>query len=527
MPKLTQFTAEGRPGTTSTPLTSPDSFGAQAGAGVQAFGQSFQIIDKKLKDQRDKIELSRMASEYAIESDALKAKVLQEPDFTKHTAMYQEGEEQIRQKIADTSPSKEVSTAFEAHSNIVSGTNQVSLAGESRRLEAEKQLVDYQTQSENMMDRAALAPSSAEADQIRAVQEDLTNSMVSNGLLSPAKAQLAREQMNDRFWTERARRNPREILERYAENRPIKGMDDEKLGNYLNIAISEMGRIDKQQNTEIKALQEGNQARFTQQAIMGNMDRGLLATVIGERGIDPDKAAGLIELNLKMQKQQNLDKILPQRTGQIETRLRGMKFDPNVTPEKMDQFRQLIFDEFTQDHISKEDFQHLNGVWQSAQDWLHSEGRSNQNRAVSHAHEVLQDSLRVVGPLAFDALGQQTLRNATEYFYREMDKDPNQNAMDVAVKAEKIFKPVLAERQKLGQNDQDRLTDAHMNALRQSGALSEAAYKDYKAGMETKKGQRIVDNFLSTLPPEEETGWFDRTMQLFKGAKPGQKKERK
>ncbi len=527
MPTLPQFTAEGRPGITSTPMTSPDSFGAQAGAGLQALGQSFQIIDKKLKDQRDKIELSRMASEYAIQSDALKAKVLQEPDYTKHAAMFQEGEQQIREKIADTSPSKDVSTAFEAHSNITYGSNQVALAGESRRIEAEKQLVDYQTQSEDMVDRAALATSPEEANSIRAVQEDLTSSMVKNGLLHPAKAQLAREQMNDRYWQQRARRNPQDILKLYADKTPIAGMDNEKLGNYLNIAMSELGRIDKQQNTEIKGLQEGNQARFTEQAIKGELDRGTLASVIAERGLDPDKAAGLIELNLKMQKQQGLDKILPQRTGQIETRLRGMKFDPDVTPEKMDQFRQLIFDEFTKDHISKEDFQHLNGVWQSAQDWLHSEGRSNQNRAVSHAHEVLQDSLRVVGPLAFDALGQQTMRNAAEYFYREMDKDPKQNAMDVAVKAEKIFKPVLAERQKLGQNDQDKLDDAKMSALRQSGALSEAAYKDWKGGMESKKGQRIVDNFLSTLPPEEETGWFDRFMSRFKSTPSGQKKERK
>ncbi len=526
MPTLPQFTAEGRPGITSTPMTSPDSFGAQAGVGMQALGQSFQIIDKKLKDQRDKIELSRMASEYAIGSDALKAKVLQEPDYTKHAAMFQEGEQQLREKIADTSPSKDVSTAFEAHSNITYGTNQVHLAGESRRIEAEKQLVDYQTEAESIVDRAALAPTYEEADNILAVQEDLTSSMVSNGLLTPAKAQLAREQYSDRFWTVMARRNPTEILKLYNSRTPVKGMDDAKMGNYLNIAISEMGRIDKQQNAAVKELQDKTYAKYQADAMYGNLDLGALHESVRSREIDADKARPIIELNDKMIGRKNEANLVPGRSAQIETLLRGVKFSPSTDDETLQKYSDRIQQQFMAGYISKDDYQHLMGIWQGASDWLHSENRSNQNQAVSHAHEYMRQALQVTGLMQFDSLGNQAQADASLHFYRQVEGDPA-HAMDIAERVVKLYKPVIEQRIKLSESDQHRLDDARMQGLLERKAISPAAYKAWKDAREQQKGQKIVDDTLLSLPLPQEPTWFDTIKDKFTGSGTTAKRERK
>ncbi len=542
MPRIDTFTARGREAVPNSSPVSPRSFGGQLDQGLTEFGRQLEVVSDKLQQQKDDLDLvdrashfeQKMAEQYqaVLKDDTLLGDTVQDTVRLRANALkkwaraHLDGlsETQTREVMGDDGTarsveippaSKAVCYAMEKHSIQHATTAELNMRADVLKNEANRQAMDLAALSNQAADFAAREPWN-EPKHLDLMQSTFARAR-ETGVIPREVIDKQETAAFDRFYRQMASVSPQRMLRIQADilsgGEPPRMMDQSKVMEYGNLAQARLNAKDKEEQAAIKESQEKNHATMTAMAIRGELDRSTLATWVEQRGIDPDKAASLVNLNEKIKETQKAEHFVDGRTAQIETRLLAMKYDPKTTKAKVEAFRQLIFDERMKDHIPQRDFEHLNSLWQGVNEHINQEDKTGKSSAVSHAHEVLMKSLTVTGPMAFDALANQTQTDALLFFYRELERDPNANPMDVMERAQRIFKPVIEQRIKLGETDQSKLDDAKMDALVQRKGISQAAHEEWKKQKEVQKGNKIVKDTLDALPPPTEPSWFDAIME--------------
>lgn len=538
MPKLNTYTSEGRNAVVNVASVSPESMGAQTGEAMSNFGRSLTELSDKLQQQRDDIDMvdrsayfdQQLASKYQdiLKDDSLRGETVQDTLINRTNALkrwarlHDEAQDttQVRQGVDINGnpetmeippPSNAVRRALNKHIIQQASRYAIDMQADTMKAEANKQAIDLSQAVQDHVDRAVLQPWN-EAEEMGQMNVLLGRAR-GNGIIPEEAINKMTEQAHDRFWRQTASTTPARMMQIQAEylsnGKVPPNMDQSKVMEYGNIAVGRLNARDKQDQADIKELQDKNHARLTAQAIRGELDRSSLADIVDRRGVDADKAMSLVNLNDKIKEKQREENFIDGRTPQIETRLLAMKYNPKTTSASVEAFRQTIFDERMKDHISQRDFEHLNSLWQGLSDHVNKDDTTGKSASVTHAHEVLNRSLAVTGPMGFDSLGNQVQASAALDFYREVERDQNANPMDIAEKVIKRYKPIIEQRIKLGEKDQNSLDDAKMSALAQRGGISKAALQAWKDAQQQKQGQRIVDDTLQSLPPPQEPSWFD------------------
>lgn len=541
MPKIDLFTAQGRTGSIEG-QASPRSFGGQMEQGLSRFGQALEAVSDKLQQQKDDLDFADRAAHYEqqaadhyqkvltddtllgdtvedtmrLRSNALKKFEREQFDgmATEQTREVM-GEDGTTTQVSIPPASSTVQRAMQKHITQHSASATINLKAEVLKREVNRQGDDMEALSRKFADIAAREPHN-ETLNLDRMQQTFARAR-QTGVIPREVIDKQEAGAFDRFYTQMASTSPDRMLRIQADvlsgGEPPRMMDQAKVMQYGNIALSQIHARDKAQQASIKDEQDKNHATFVAQSIRGVMDRGNLATIVEQRGIDPDKATALVNLNDKIKEKQREEHFIDGRTPQIETRLQAMKFDPKTTPAKVEAYRQTIFDARMKDHISQRDFEHLMTTWHGVNEHIHQEDKAGSNTAVTHAHEVLNKTLQVTGPMGFDSLGNQVQSSAILDFYREVERDPKANPMDIAEKVSKRYKPIIEQRIKLGENDQNRLDTAKMEALAGRGGISKAALQEWKDAQQQKKGQSIVDQAIADYVPPSEPGWFDHIME--------------
>lgn len=541
MPKLDIVTANGRAAVPSMGVDAR-SFGGQLAEPLNEFGRQMEAVGDKLQRQRDDIEIvdraayfdQQLATKYQdiLKDDSLRGETVQETVTNRMNALkrfsreHDEGigETQTQQVMGpdgsvqqkDVQPgSSAVQLALRKHIINQASNHAIQMQSDTLKQEANRQADDLETSMKQSVDLAALQPWN-EHNHLGQMETMLARAKA-NKIIPEDAINKLRAGVYDRFWRQVAVQSPTRVLtiqsEMLAGKQPPANIDQAKVMEYGNIALGQLNAKQKRDEADLKEMQDKNHARATSQAIKGELDKQNLADIVDRRGIDPDKAMSLINLNEKIKDKQKEENYVDGRTPQIETRLLAMKFDQKTTPEKVEAYRQQIFDARMKDQISQRDFEHLMDTWQGVNDHIHASDKTSQNTAVSHAHEVLNKSLQVTGPMGFDSLGNQVQTSAVLDFYREVERDPKANPMDIAEKVMKRYKPIIEQRIKLGETDQGHLDTAKMDGLAARGAISKAALNEWKAKDQQNKGQKIVDDTIRDLPPPTEPTWFESIMQ--------------
>lgn len=528
MPTIDVYTAQARTPTINAPKVSPDSFGGNIGGSLQQLGNQFLAIDQRLKDQQDRLDIAMMAAEYDQKIDAAKSQIATTQDIAQHGKLLQDQHKTILSELNEGAYSETAKKAFLVHATGQYANHAIDLAHTGRRIMAERQVANFQKQSEFLIDQAASARTAIERDRFLGIQKDLHAGMVQNGLLDPSQALQHEQHLRDRYWEQRARLSPQEVLFLAAEGKPVEGMDNAKMTHYSNIAVGVINARDKQQEREVKQLQEANEATVMSDVLSGQaLDvAGTLSEMVRSRGLDSKSASFLMAVEKTIRERQGQVAQVPGLAQKLESELSGMKYSPGVTSKSVTLKRAQILAEFNAGHIGEDDFKHLMAVWRGTFDWVNRDDTDGVSRNVSHAHSNLMGDLRTVGPMGFDGLAEATRAEAERYFYAEMDKNPKANPWDIAKKAREIFKPVLEERQRLAETDKSRLDNAKVDALKELGAISPAAHRAWKEQDQENQGQRIVDEALKNLPPPVEPSLWDRILNMFNG-KEGEAPKRK
>lgn len=549
MPRIDTYTARPVEGRVNVGPISPESFGSQLGESVSTFGQTLRTVSNHLQQQRDEIDLvdraadfdQQMAKKYQdiLNDDSLRGETVEETMTNRTNALKRFAKEQndtlgvtTTREVSDadgnisykeiTPPSGAVQRALQKHIIRRSSSHLIEMQSDALKAEANQQARDLEQTINQQVDLAVLQPWN-EGEHLGEMAVMLGRAR-GNKIIPPETVDKMAAAAHDRFWRQTASTTPARIMQIQAEylsqGKAPANMDQSKIMEYGNIAVGRLNAKDKQEQADIKELQEKNQARLTAQAIRGGMDRSDLADIVDRRGVDPDKAMSLINLNDAIKQKQKEENFIDGRTPQLETRIFKLKYDPKTTPETIEAFRQQIFDERIKDHISQRDFEHLDSQLMSANEWLHQQNNTGQGAAISHAKEVLTTNLAVTGPMGFDSLGNQVKGSAELDFYRELERDPKANPMDVAEKVIKRYKPIIEQRIKLGETDQSKLDTAKMEGLAKRGAISKAALNEWKSNEEQRKGRKIVEDTQRDLPPPAEPTWFDTIMDKFKSGSP-------
>jgi len=135
-----------------------------------------------------------------------------------------------------------------------------------------------------------------------------------------------------------------------------------------------------------------------------------------------------------------------------------------------------------------EDAQAIMGNITEAQGHLQSEGQRDYNDKLQRAHKSLMSGLTTTGPMdRFDHVSEDAKKEASDVFYERASQNPGMDPTALRLEVEKIFKPVVEKRREMGMSEADKtaLTDARMQIAVQKGALSRAAYKEWKDQTET------------------------------------------
>ena len=512
MPKLPLITAQGGGDVLRIAPVSSESFGAQAGQGLAQFGQAMLALDQRLQAQRDQLDLARVSSDYEQALDGAKAEATK-LGIGEQGPVFAKAARQLQKDFAAKLSSGATRNAFLSHAEKSFATQAIDLAHQGRTREAQRQIVDYDTWAQQAMDRAS-GVDEGQAREIRLTVDDLSRSMERSGLLSPEQAQKSRTALTHRYWEQRALKAPSAILTLAATNQPIPDMDNAQLGHYVNLAVNQLKQINAQQARDIKDLQDDTERRLMADVLQGGHVRDQIPALLRDRRLDATAGRQLVELDEKMQKQQDAARLVPGLAAQIEAGLRSMKYSESLSMGQLEEEKQTILTDFLRDAITKDEFTHLMTVWQDSANWLHQEGKEPANKAVGQAHTNLIRILNTVGPAdKYDALSSQTVAAAEKFFYARLGQDPKADPWAVADEAERIFKPVIEKRIGLSKEDATALTDAKMHAMKQTKALSEATYKAYQGARETQKRQQAVDDALAALPKPQDPGWLERTMQ--------------
>ena len=530
MPRIPIPTAQTGPGTIQARAASPNSFGAQAAQGLSELGNTFDAIGQKIQDNQDRLDTLSLASQYDIALDKKKAEIASTPDLDKHGDLLADAKDSIQDELIEAKPglSSAAEAAFRGHAVQRYTTAAIDLAHSGRALKAERQIIDLTNTVQGFVDKeAVIAPDAVfERDlghrlgQSRERANHLIQTFVDNGTLHPKAAEQLHEQMSYRYWTQRANAHPEEVMRAVASGKLQPDdfpMDQEKAIHYNNVAVNVLhqrqaaaDRAEKDAEHAIKRTQEVTAAQATADILEGTPVN--VSGLVRTRSLDDSVGRTLVELQTKLATAPNLANYQRGLAPQIEATLNSLKYNGKPLPPGLDQG---LISNFMEGDILKEEFTHLMTVYRGVQDHKATTGKELANQDVSHAHAKLEQGLRTTGPAdKFDALSNQTIVDATEYFYRRMNQQPDADPWKVKTEAENIFKPVIEKRLGLSKQDKAVLDDARITGMVHTKAITPAAARALREQTQNEEGARIVQEALKNLPPPPPPGFLERLRGL-------------
>lgn len=527
MPKIPVQTAQGRNqvglrqfGVLDLPNISPESYGAGVGRGAQELAGAMFRLDAHLQDQRNRLEMVDLQGRFETKLLDAKAKILQEPDVSKYDSLLEDARIEFYHDMVDQASNGQVRTAFKVYADTYLQNVRVDLAAEGRKRLAERQIVDSTSQAETLMDDAARLPyaSKPEMEKI-ATATGLIKSLVTNGHVDAIHGAEQQKAMQNRYWEERALNDPITVLNIQATGERPEGMDQQKLGHYVNIAN---GTI----NARWAAMERAQRmAEHQRKLAKEEMVRGLTADLLDEKPgvveqlptllrnneIDDNDARTLHTLQRTLRLEPDLARYDRGLAAEMENDLNARKYDGKPLPDALSR---LITDSFLEGRLLKDEFGHLMGVYRGVLDHKNAKGRDHKDKAITHARQNLASRIRTTGPMdKYDALSEEATADALKMFDLRMAQDPEADPWKVQEEATRLFEPVVKSRKMMGDTDQSKLDDARMKSLRDVKAISPATYKAWQERTQEERGRKAVEQAQDELPPPPKPGIFERMMQ--------------
>jgi hypothetical protein len=352
---------------------------------------------------------------------------------------------------------------------------------------------------------------------------DLIDNAKVNGLLPPTEvAKLKQNWQADvggKYWQTVSQLDPTKILQLESDYRTKgahlpEGMDPTKLDTYRQMAYGTLDRSQRQRDAmnkaheeSIKATQEQHYRELYSQVLQRDPKAvEALPEMMATQGLTVEQADKIRSTAEHLAKQDADNPALKQSSG-----LARFEFQKQVTRAKFgDGDLRAIEHDLTESVIGgamlAEDAQAIMGNITEAQGHLQSEEKKSYNDDVQRAHKNVMSALTTTGIMdKFDALSEETKKNADEYFYKRLAQEPNANPWQIREETLKIFEPILKQRKEVGMQEGDKLKldDARIEAGVQSGALSKAAAKAMRDQTQQDIGMRLREQFIkSYVPPQ-------------------------
>ena len=531
MPRLPQQTAESRGNVLSLPSVGADTFGARAGREMQQAGHEISAVAEKIQVQQDNLDLARITADYEVGLDAIKTKVAAHPDLTQHEALFEIQTKDLQDSIIDQNDLRpHVVNAFKSHSFGKNSAAFIDLSHHAATVKAQRVLSDFTDTQDRLTQQAAMDPRKT-AENMRLLG-DIRGRLVDSGMLSEIDAQKGREASQDRYWNIYAQSRPQELLDLL--NRPLDGegvpagMDAQKKANYINAAVNTLHQqqagalqAEKESEKAIKFAQDESARTLRADMLEGKQIMGRLPDLLRSRQLDDAQVGPLLELQSKLAQVPDMSTYQRGLAVQIEASLSAAKHDNIPLAPHVEQ---NLVSSFVQGHILKDEFQHNMGILRDVQTHKQSQGNERKNQDISHAHTNLVQRLRTTGPAdKFDALSEQTIAEAGQFYYRRMNQDPNADPWKTMQEAETIFRPAIEKRLGLSKTDKAVLDDAKMQGLVHTRAISPAAHSAYRGKAQEQAGWNIVQEALKNLPPPPPPGFIERLRGILPNAKSGSK----
>ena len=352
---------------------------------------------------------------------------------------------------------------------------------------------------------------------------DLIDNAKINGLLPPTEvAKLKQNWQADvggKYWQTVSQLDPTKILQLESDYRTKgahlpEGMDPTKLDTYRQMAYGTLDRSQRQRDAmnkaheeAIKATQEQNYRGLYSQVLQRDPKAvEALPEMMATQGLTVEQADKIRSTAEHLAKQDADNPALKQSSG-----LARFEFQKQVTRAKfgdgdLSAIENDLTDQVTSGQMLATDAQAIMSQISEAQGHLQSEEKKSYNDDVQRAHKNVMSALTTTGIMdKFDALSEETKKNADEYFYKRLAQDPNANPWQIREETLKIFEPILKQRKEVGMQEGDKLKldDARIEAGVQSGALSKAAAKAMRDQTQQDIGMRLREQFIkSYVPPQ-------------------------
>ena len=352
---------------------------------------------------------------------------------------------------------------------------------------------------------------------------DLIDNAKVNGLLPPTEvAKLKQNWQADvggKYWQTVSQLDPTKILQLESDYRTKgahlpEGMDPTKLDTYRQMAYGTLDRSQRQRDAmnkaheeAIKATQEQNYRGLYSQVLQRDPKAvEALPEMMANQGLTVEQADKIRSTAEHLSKQDADNPALKQSSG-----LARFEFQKQVTRAKfgdgdLSAIENDLTDQVASGQMLATDAQAIMSQISEAQGHLQSEEKKSYNDDVQRAHKNVMSALTTTGIMdKFDALSEETKKNADEYFYKRLAQEPNANPWQIREETLKIFEPILKQRKEVGMQEGDKLKldDARIEAGVQSGALSKAAAKAMRDQTQQDIGMRLREQFIkSYVPPQ-------------------------
>ena len=352
---------------------------------------------------------------------------------------------------------------------------------------------------------------------------DLIDNAKINGLLPPTDVAKLKQNwqadVGNKYWQTVSQLDPTKILNLESDYRTKgahlpEGMDPTKLDTYRQMAYGTLDRSQRQRDAmnkaheeSIKATQEQHYRELYSQVLQRDPKAvEALPEMMATQGLTVEQADKIRSTAEHLAKQDADNPALKQSSG-----LARFEFQKQVTRAKfgdgdLSAIENDLTDQVTSGQMLATDAQAIMSQISEAQGHLQSEEKKSYNDDVQRAHKNVMSALTTTGIMdKFDALSEETKKNADEYFYKRLAQEPNANPWQIREETLKIFEPILKQRKEVGMQEGDKLKldDARIEAGVQSGALSKAAAKAMRDQTQQDIGMRLREQFIkSYVPPQ-------------------------
>ena len=352
---------------------------------------------------------------------------------------------------------------------------------------------------------------------------DLIDNAKINGLLPPTDVAKLKQNwqadVGNKYWQTVSQLDPTKILNLESDYRTKgahlpEGMDPTKLDTYRQMAYGTLDRSQRQRDAmnkaheeAIKATQEQNYRGLYSQVLQRDPKAvEALPKMMASQGLTVEQADKIRSTAEHLAKQDADNPALKQSSGlarfEFQKQVNRAKFgDGDLSAIEND-----LTDQVASGQMLATDAQAIMSQISEAQGHLQSEEKKSYNDDVQRAHKNVMSALTTTGLMdKFDALSEETKKNADEYFYKRLAQEPNANPWQIREETLKIFEPILKQRKEVGMQEGDKLKldDARIEAGVQSGALSKAAAKAMRDQTQQDIGMRLREQFIkSYVPPQ-------------------------